>query len=155
MNLNRISVSLMLGASLLMFSACSSVRWSGHPPQASPTPERGSPETHDARGHKPPLQGLPLHQTEGRSPVYNIPDKPGPHTVNSLLYGQRADQFRQEAATHHSMKELYKNDPEMTAHCDKLIKQFTDLAAEYEAISKLHEKRAEESNEPLLKELRK
>jgi len=53
------------------------------------------------------------------------------------------------------MKQLYEKDPEMTAHCDKLIKQFTDLAAEYEAISRLHEKRAQEFNEPLLKELRK
>lgn len=143
--------ALVVLATLL--SGCASWQWSGHPAgvsEPSGVPSRVTPGDHRSRSH-----GVGLHSPEGRSPVYNIPDKPGPHTVNALLYAQKADQFRQEAANHHAMKQLYEGDAEMTAHCDKLIEQLTALADEYQAISNVHEKRAEAANEPLLKELRK
>lgn len=136
-----------------LLSGCAAWRWSGHPAgvaEPSGVPGRVTPGDHRSRTH-----GVGLHLPEGRSPVYNIPDKPGPHTVNALLYAQKADQFRQEAANHHAMRQLYAEDAEMTAHCDKLIKQLTALADEYQAISKLHEERAEAANEPLLKDLRR
>lgn len=145
--------ALVLAGMASVLAGCSAWRWSGHPKQvAEPSglPGRVTPGDHRSRTH-----GVGLHSPEGRSPVYNIPDKPGPHTVNALLYAQKADQFRQEAANHDAMKRLYAGDAEMTAHCDALIKQLTALADEYQAISKLHEKRAEAVNEPLLKELRK
>ncbi len=147
----KIFAAAIFGAAVLALSACSGLRWSGHSAETkSPTPGRVVPGGHDVRSH-----GLPLHDSGGRSPVYNLPDRPGPHAVNALLYAQKADQFRQEAATHLTMKQLYAGDAEMTAHCDALIKQLAALADEYQAVSKLHDKRAEEYNGALLKELRR
>lgn len=153
----NIRVIVLAGLALLL-TGCTSWRWSGHPAGfAVSTGVPGRVSQEGRRQDRP--HGLALHSGEEdgaeRSPLYNIPDRPGPHTVNALLYAQRGDQYRQEAAAHRTMKQLYDGDAEMTAHCDKLIKQLTALADEYQAISKLQEQKAEAYNEPLLEELRK
>jgi hypothetical protein len=64
-------------------------------------------------------------------------------------YLDKADQHRREAAAHYAMKQLYgEKDPEMAAHCDRLIEQLSALAAQYEDVSIIHETRAADLTPP-------
>lgn len=144
-------------ASLLM--GCGSWRWSGHPAgQISASPPRAGSGGHDARSH-----GLPLHDAPVKPPIpasaaaakdaapflAEVPRTPGEHMDASRSYLEKADKHRQEAASHSAMKNIYGiKDPDMTAHCDRLIEQLSALAAQYEDISILHAKKAEALKKP-------
>lgn len=134
-----------------LLSGCSSWRWSGHPRDVSgAVPPRAGIERHD-------VHGLAFHGAKA-SPPFSIseaaknaepflgkaPRTPDEHMQAGRAYLDMADEHRREAASHYVMKQLYREeDPDMAAHCDRLIEQLSALAAQYEDISILQARKAE------------
>lgn len=135
-------------------TGCASWGWSGHPAGAtSAFPPRVGTGGHETRGHGVPLHGAPddwpfsvaAAAKDAEPFLAKAPRTPAEHMEAGRAYLDKAGQHRQEAASHYAMKQLYVGkDPEMAAHCDRLIEQLSALAARYEDMSILHEERAEE-----------
>lgn len=150
-------LGIMIMTSLLI--GCGSWQWSGHPAgQISASPPRAGSGGHDARSHGLPLHGAPVKppipastaSAKDAAPFLAVaPQTSGDHMEASRSYLEKADQHRQEATSHSAMKKLYgEKDPDMSAHCDRLIEQLSALAAQYEDISILHARKAEALKQP-------
>ncbi|UPT75447.1 MAG: hypothetical protein M0D55_07100 [Elusimicrobiota bacterium] len=142
-----------------LLPGCSAWRWSGHPAgMTSASPTRAGSGGHDARSHGVPLHGapgkLPSAISEGAAKdaapfLAKVPRTTGEHGEAARAYLDKADQYRREAASHSAMKRLYGDkEPDMAAHCDRLIEQLSALAAQYEDMSILHERKADELKQP-------
>jgi len=79
--------------------------------------------------------------------IVNMAHTPADHAALAKYYRQKATEARAEASSHESMSRSYGGGKmaqrqQMEDHCKKLSTQNAAMAAEYEALAKLHEEDA-------------
>lgn len=79
--------------------------------------------------------------------LVDMADTPADHAALAKYYRARAADARAAASTHQSMGKSYSGGKvaqrqQMEGHCKKLSEENTAMAAEYEALAKLHDEEA-------------
>ena len=79
--------------------------------------------------------------------IVNSAHSPADHTALAKYYRGKATEARAVASTHESMARSYSGGKivqheQMAGHCKKIAKENTAMAAQYEALAKLHEEDA-------------
>lgn len=120
-----ISRILLISAAIGVLTACSPLRWSGHPTRISGftgvQPDPARPLAAPSKEPTPFISRIPLTREE--------------LSVASHRYRAEADRYRKEASSHQTMKELYSvKDPVMADHCASLALQLSALADQCEVI---------------------
>jgi len=72
---------------------------------------------------------------------------PAQHQALAKYFEARADEARAEASRHESMAKTYaatktSQRAEMRRHCDALVKEYTEMAKQFDALAELHKKEA-------------
>ena len=118
-----IAWGLLLGA--LAFSGCKTMR------EAKEYRQDAALATKETADINAPLE------------IAAYPKTPEEHRAAALAYREKFAQYRKEAAHHRRMKALYETAPHsMSAHCDRIVKKFEDLADSFDALAQWHEKQA-------------
>lgn len=85
--------------------------------------------------------------TELEALAIELASTPAQHAAVARYYREQANEARAKAATHKSMKGTYAGGKltqkrAMANHCERLIKEYTALAAEYDGLAAEHAKLA-------------
>lgn len=128
-------MSILVGMAVL--SGCGAFRWSGYS-------KRRDGQTQSSRSNSGEATRSPL--ANGGSDDFVLseyPKTPTEHLAAAKLYREKAAHYLHFADRHGRMKAIYETLPhEVTRHCDSVIKNYEELAKDFDGLADFHEQQA-------------